>query len=235
MPRIARCERRGKLSRERVVARAPRARDLEAVRDEDVPQPREGEHVHVLPRAAVCRRLTGMKGEWVADRADVGDVSERERLQPQNERTDVVPAGEILGAYECGATWDEDTASLGHEVIQARDVLDYLVRVDDVERAVREGPGLLEVGAANVEATRAGKCATLADELEPVNLLGRDAEPAAHLIRPRAVVATHVEQLRGRIPRERLEDLGAIRTLGLSPPTFHRASEPSTHPRERTR
>src|SRR5687768_1729288 len=111
-------ESRREPARKRVIAGSPRRCDAESVGRKDVAEPGEGQDMHVLPGLAL-RCFARVKGEPVTDRTDVGDVCERERLIPERECDDVVPAREILGADERNAVGREDAPYFRHEMIEA--------------------------------------------------------------------------------------------------------------------
>jgi hypothetical protein len=148
--------------------------------------------VHVLPRL-VLGLLAGVKCEAVADRPHVRDVRERERLISERERADVVPAREVLRADDCDAARGEDASDLSNEVVEPHHVLDYLVRMNDVEEVVLERPQFLDVSRPHIEAAPPGELGTFVDELQPVHPMGRHTDSATHLVRPRAVVAADVQ------------------------------------------
>ena len=108
-------------------------------------------------------------------------------------------------------------------------MLDDLVRMHDVDRPVVEGPALIEIADQYVESSAASQRGAAGDELDPVDLLWRNAEPLANLIGPGAVVAADVEQDRRRIHTQGVEDPRAIRRFRVSPQTAHDSGQrPST-------
>jgi hypothetical protein len=86
-----------------------RIADREAVCLEDVAQTGQRLNIHVLPRLAT-RPLAGVQGEPVPDRPNVGDIRQRERLVAEGQRSDVVPAREVLRAHDGDTVRSKDTA-----------------------------------------------------------------------------------------------------------------------------
>ena len=95
-------------------------------------------------------------------------------------------------------------------MIETADVFNHLVGVDNVERSILEGPVLIEVGDANVEASRPCKLDAVRHEFQSENLFRWHAQPMSHELRPRAVVTTHIEQPSGGLRANRVQDLLAI-------------------------
>ena len=93
----------------------------------------------------------------------------------------------------------EHAPQLGDEVIERLDVLDHLVRMHDVESSVGKRPTLFEIAGTHVEAAPPGSLRAGVHELEAVDMVGRDTDPAAHLVGPRAVVATDIKHEGRRI------------------------------------
>lgn len=176
-----------------------------------------------------------MVREPIPDRSQIRDVRERERLMTERERCDVVPARKILGAHDRPAFRSEHTPQLGDEVIDALDVLDHLVRVDDVDGTVRERPRLFEIADVNVEAAGASQLGPPRHQLEPTNLLGWNADPQPQLFRPGAVVATDVEEDNRAVSRQRVEDLRSIGRFSIRPQTLRQSWQHQATVREGAR
>src|SRR5919198_2492072 len=85
--------------RQGVVSTAPRAFDREPVLPEEVEQGPERHHVDVQERLARVEIRTAV-GKRIAERPSRRDIRQRERLQPEEKRPDVVPAREVLGAHD---------------------------------------------------------------------------------------------------------------------------------------
>jgi hypothetical protein len=180
-----------------------------------------------------------VKREAVADRSDTRDVREGKGLVAERDGGEVVPAREVLRAHDGGSVACKRAKQLGCEVVEAKHVLDHLVRVDDVEARVVERPRLVEISGSHGEAAPAGELGTLVDELEPVDLLPPHLELSPNLVRPRTVVAADIEQQRVRIVGKRVEDPRTVRGLGVPPPALHHPWQPTPssghlHHRRRT-
>lgn len=162
-----------------------------------------------------------MKGKAVSDRTHAREVRKRERLVSERNCCDVVPTREILRADHCNTAARKHTPQLADEVIEPPDVLNHLIRMDDVEARVFERPACIEVIGDDMEASLSGDLCALVDELDAAHVLPRDAHSAAYDVRPRAVVTTDVEEESVRIIRQRIENPRPVCPLGFSPAFLH--------------
>jgi hypothetical protein len=64
-----------------------------------------------------------------------------------------VPARQVLRADDRVAARAQHAANFTDEMVEALDVFDDLIGVDDVEGGVLEGPPLLEIPRADIEAS----------------------------------------------------------------------------------
>src|SRR5436189_136180 len=184
----------GGAAAERGIPRAPIGLDPEAVRQEDVSESLERDHVDMLQRL-LLDGLAGVQRQRVADRPPARDVGGGERLVADEQSRDVVPAREILRADDGEAAAPQDALGLEDEVVEPRDVLDHLVRMHDVDRPGVERPVIVEVAGANIEAASAGATCLWLDDLQAVDLTRRDPQTAAQPFGPGAVLAADIEQL----------------------------------------
>jgi SAM-dependent methyltransferase len=139
--------------RQRVISRPEKLLDVEPVPREKVGKPNRGQDARVEPRRLelVSRRLCQRKG--VPDRAPHRDVRQRERHEPGHECCDVVPAREVLGTHDSRPARPEHAVDFTQEVVQRDDMLNHLVRVDEIEGRVRERKRRVEVAGDRLDSS----------------------------------------------------------------------------------
>ena len=81
-----------------------------------------------------------------------------------------MPAPEIASREDGVAVGAQDTPRLCQEEAGARQVLDDLISVDNVEEVVSVGQGVVQVGLGDDDATVAGLSDALIDALDAVGL-----------------------------------------------------------------
>jgi len=177
--------------------------------------------VDVQPRLGhLAGRPVGVEGERVTDWPELREVRDRERLQAAGKCSNVVPAGEVLGADQGDALGVEDALNLLGEVVHPHKVFDHLVGVNDGEGLVRERPGSLEVGAVDGEAPAFGEVCIGGDDLDRSDLIRWDANGAADRVGPGSVLAAEIEQPGPGIAGNELEESPAVIGFGLGPQPF---------------
>ena len=182
--------------RERVIAGPEHCPDGQAMRFEELTQPLVREHLHVLPRLG-ADPLVPVEREPVAESAAARrDVAERKRLPPEHERTDVVPTGEVLRRRDSNSAGPEKAPHLRDEHIRVGEVLDHLIRDDDIEHAGRERQGEVQVGLDYADPTATRRIGGIAAELDSVNLAC--SRRGCELKRARPVVASEVQKAPSR-------------------------------------
>src|SRR5439155_24578649 len=197
--------------------------------DEDVAQRSQRQNVNVVQRLH-RRRLVGVRGKRVPDRSASGDVRKRERLVTERERGDVVPARQILSAYQRASSWSKDTADFLHEVVETPDMLDHLIGVHEVERVALEWPPVVEISSTSVEPARASKLSTGGNDLQRVNVPRGDAQPPAQLLSPRTVVAAEIQEPSGRVTRGKsFQKPRAVSRSSVSPQSSHQLEREAHH------
>lgn len=223
--RVASLERPREPAAQRVVSGGERELHVEAVAIEQLLQGDQRDDVDVLPGLhVVLGRVVLVHRERVPERAGPRDVRDRERLVPQDERRDVVPARKVLRADEGRAARLQDAAGLEGEVVEPLHMLDDLVGVHQGEHVVVVRPTLLEVPRPGMEAPRLGQCPALIDDLDPVHVIWFEAGTEADPVGPRAVVAADVEQAAtGR--RHGIEERSLHLILGVVPGALGGLSE----------
>ncbi len=129
-----------------------------------------------------------------------------------------MPRAAVLGAHDREATRPQHAIDLRQEQVDARDVLDDLIRVDEIERGIGPRQLAVEIRLLDADTTTARELRAIRDDFDSADVGAVQSVGDCH--GPAPVVATEVEHARDAAElvarcRGEPQDVLAVQPIGL--------------------